>query len=80
MTHAVTTGTGTTPRLAANACQASRPTAMPAGTPAASLAADAGVIAFKTAYARWVSEPEEQDLSQLIRESLDQLKVLTAGT
>jgi hypothetical protein len=44
-----------------------------------SLAAEAGVIAFKTAYARWVSEPEDQDLSALIREALGQLKVLTAG-
>ena len=48
--------------------------------PAESLAAEAGVIAFKTAFARWVSEPDEQDLPALIRESLDQLKVLTAGT
>ena len=48
--------------------------------PAASLAAEAGVIAFKTAYARWVAEPDEQDLPALIRESLDQLKVLTSGT
>jgi AcrR family transcriptional regulator len=47
--------------------------------PAASLAAEAGVIAFKTAYARWVSAPEEQDLALLIRESLDQLKAMTAG-
>jgi AcrR family transcriptional regulator len=47
--------------------------------PAASLAAEAGVIAFKTAYARWVSEPEEQDLSALIRESIDQFKLLTTG-
>jgi AcrR family transcriptional regulator len=48
--------------------------------PTASLAAEAGVLAFKTAYARWVSAPDEQDLSVLIRESLDQLKMLTAGT
>ena len=47
--------------------------------PAASLAAEVGVIAFKTAFARWVSEPDEQDLSRLIRESLDQLKVIIAG-
>ena len=47
--------------------------------PAASLATDVGVIAFKTAYARWIGEPDEQDLSRLIRESLDQLKVITAG-
>jgi AcrR family transcriptional regulator len=47
--------------------------------PAASLAADIGVIAFKTAYARWVSAPDEQDLSVLIRESLDEVKAVTAG-
>lgn len=47
--------------------------------PAASLAAEAGIIAFKTAYARWVGEPEDQDLPTLIRDCLDQLKVLTAG-
>ena len=47
--------------------------------PAASLAAEVGVIAFKTAFARWVSAPDEQDLALLIREALDQLKVLIAG-
>lgn len=48
--------------------------------PAASLAAEVGVIAFKTAFARWVSAPDEHDLAQLIRESLDQLRIITAGT
>lgn len=48
--------------------------------PAASLAAEVGVIAFKTAYARWVSEPNAQDLSRLLRASLDQLKGIIAGT
>lgn len=47
--------------------------------PAASLAADAGAIAFGTAFARWVSDPTEHDLSQLIREALDQLRAITAG-
>ena len=47
--------------------------------PAASLAADVGVIAFKTAYAHWVSDPDERDLSRLIREALDQLKIITTG-
>ena len=31
--RALTTGTGTTPRLAAKACQISRPAMMPTGTP-----------------------------------------------
>ena len=47
--------------------------------PTASLAAEVGQIAFQTAFARWVSEPDEQDLSQLMREALDQLKAVSAG-
>ncbi len=46
---------------------------------AASLVAEIGVISFSTAFTRWVSNPEEQDLSQLIRESLDQLRVIIVG-
>ncbi len=46
----------------------------------ATLAAEVGFIAFKTAYNRWVSEPVEQDLSQLIRASFEQLKSIVAGT
>ena len=46
---------------------------------ATSLAAEVGVLSFNTAFTRWVSEPEEQDLSQLIRESLDQLKGIIVG-
>jgi AcrR family transcriptional regulator len=47
--------------------------------PAASIAAETGVIAFKTAFARWVSAPGEKDLSALIRESFDEFRVVTAG-
>jgi AcrR family transcriptional regulator len=43
---------------------------------AASLAAEAGVIAFKTAYAGWVADPGAPDLSQLIRAALGQLHAL----
>jgi len=49
------------------------------GEPAATLAAEAGVAAFKTAFQRWVSEPEQQDFAALIRESIDDLKAVTAG-
>ena len=45
----------------------------------ANLAAEIGVLSFSAAFARWVSNSEEQDLSQLIRESLDQLKVIIVG-
>ena len=48
--------------------------------PAARLAAEVGVIAFKAAFDRWVSEPNAQDLLQLVRASLDQLKGIVAGT
>jgi AcrR family transcriptional regulator len=48
--------------------------------PAAILAAEVGSITFKIAFDRWVSEPDEQDLSRLIRASLDQLKGIVAGT
>jgi hypothetical protein len=44
------------------------------------LAAEVGVIAFKTAFARWVDDPHEHDLARLIRQALDQLKAATAGT
>jgi AcrR family transcriptional regulator len=64
--------------LAAAMAEALRRRGVP--EPAASLTADVGVIAFKTAYARWISDPHEQDLSQLIRQALDQLKAVTAGT
>jgi AcrR family transcriptional regulator len=48
--------------------------------PMAILAVEVGYIAFKTAYARWISEPDEQDLLRLIRASLDQLKDIVADT
>ena len=47
--------------------------------PTASLAAEVGFVAFKMAYTHWVSTPDEQDMSQLIRESLDQIRVMIAG-
>jgi AcrR family transcriptional regulator len=47
--------------------------------PAASLAAEAGIAAFKIAFERWTSETSQRTLSQLIQESVDQLKLVTAG-
>jgi AcrR family transcriptional regulator len=41
--------------------------------PAASLAAETGVAAFKVAFARWVSEPGRPDLPGIFRESLSEL-------
>jgi AcrR family transcriptional regulator len=47
--------------------------------PAASLAAEAGIAVFKIAFERWISETSQPDLPQLIRESLNELKAVTAG-
>ena len=47
--------------------------------PAASLAAEAGIAVFKIAFERWVNETSQPDLPRLIRESLDELKAVTAG-
>jgi AcrR family transcriptional regulator len=48
--------------------------------PAASLAAEAGIAVFKIAFERWVTESNQQDLPHLIRESLDELRAMTART
>lgn len=47
--------------------------------PNASLAAEAGIAVLRVAFERWVSEPDDQDLSYVMRKSLEQLKTLTAG-
>lgn len=47
--------------------------------PAATLTAEAGIAVFKVAFERWVDERNERDLPGLIRESLEELKAVTAG-
>jgi hypothetical protein len=47
--------------------------------PGASLTAEAGIVAFKVAYERWVQQPTKRNLPRLIQESLDQLRAITAG-
>src|ERR1039457_4433467 len=47
--------------------------------PAASLTAEAGIAVFKIAFELWINETNQADLPQLIRESLDELKAVTAG-
>ncbi len=47
--------------------------------PAATLAAEAGIAAFKTAFQRWINEPGQQDFAALIRESIDDLRAVTTG-
>ncbi|HWE13328.1 MAG TPA: TetR family transcriptional regulator [Solirubrobacteraceae bacterium] len=48
--------------------------------PIASLTAQTGTAVFKIAFERWVDESNDRDLPHLIRESLDELKLLTART
>ena len=43
------------------------------------LPAEAGMAAFKIAYDRWAADPTRRDLARLVRESLHDLKTLTAG-
>ena len=47
--------------------------------PAAGLAAEAGIAVFKIAFERWIDDTDQRDLSHHIRESLDELKAVTAG-
>ena len=47
--------------------------------PDASLAAEAGVVVFRVAFERWVTDPGKRDLSETMRESLHQLKALTSA-
>ena len=49
------------------------------GEPAASLTAEAGIAVFKIAFARWVDRANKRGLAVLIRESLAELKAVSAG-
>jgi AcrR family transcriptional regulator len=44
--------------------------------PAASLTAEAGIVVFRVTFERWVDEAGDQDWRTLVRESLQELKVL----
>ncbi|GHE68515.1 TetR family transcriptional regulator [Streptomyces spiralis] len=47
--------------------------------PAASLTAEAGVAVFKVGFERWIAPAEEREMASLMRESLDELRAVTAG-
>ncbi|HWE88908.1 MAG TPA: TetR family transcriptional regulator [Pseudonocardiaceae bacterium] len=47
---------------------------------AASLAAEVGIAIFRIAFERWINDTDQRDLSHFIRESLDELKAVTAGS
>jgi AcrR family transcriptional regulator len=46
--------------------------------PTASLAAEAGIAAFKVAFETWVGAADDKDLPQVIRESVEALESVTA--
>jgi len=46
--------------------------------PAASLAAEAGIAVFKVSYERWIAGSQSQPLSDMIRQSVADLKAVTA--
>jgi AcrR family transcriptional regulator len=46
--------------------------------PAASLSAEAGIAVFRVTFERWVDKASEQDWRALVRESLDELRVLVS--
>ncbi|WP_369242003.1 hypothetical protein AB5J56_44070 [Streptomyces sp. R21] len=46
--------------------------------PAASLTAGAGIAVFHVGFERWIMTAEEREMSQVMRESLDELKAVTA--
>jgi AcrR family transcriptional regulator len=50
------------------------------GETAAKLTAETGVAVFKVAFDRWINAAKDTDLAQVVDESLDELRALTAGT
>jgi AcrR family transcriptional regulator len=49
------------------------------GDPAASLTAEVAIAVFKTAFERWIDDTNDREFTQLVRESLDQVRTLTAA-
>ena len=47
--------------------------------PAARLTAEAGLAVFRVAFERWIDESNKREFPELVRESVDQLKAVTAG-
>ena len=43
------------------------------------LAAEMGVAIFKVGFERWIVADDEREMSQVMRELLDELKTVTAG-
>jgi AcrR family transcriptional regulator len=50
-----------------------------AGNTTADLVAEVAIAVFRSAFQNWIDENNQHDFPQLIRESLDELKAVTAG-
>jgi creatinine amidohydrolase/Fe(II)-dependent formamide hydrolase-like protein len=50
------------------------------GEPAAKLTAETGVAVFKVAFDRWINAIKDTELTQVVGEAFDELRVLTAST
>lgn len=46
---------------------------------AATLAAETGIVVYRVAFARWISEPGQPDLPAILRQSMAELKTLMVG-
>ena len=46
--------------------------------PVASLTAEVATAIFRIAFERWIEDTNDREYAQLVRESLDQLKAVTA--
>jgi AcrR family transcriptional regulator len=47
--------------------------------PAATLTAEAGIAVFTVAFTTWIEEDSQRDLPRIMRDSLEELKAVTAG-
>ena len=47
--------------------------------PAASVTAETAIAVFRTSFERWVAEDAERELADVVRESLDTLRAVTAA-
>jgi AcrR family transcriptional regulator len=48
--------------------------------PAASLAADMGMVVFHVGFEQWLADPSGREFTDIVRDAFDQLKAVAAGT
>ena len=50
-----------------------------AGEPAASLAAEMGITVLRVSFERWIDGNDDRTLAQIMKDSLNELKLVSAG-